>query len=66
MPYGEYAQCPCCGKTAYGEDEIEQEFGYRNMGDGRYIPQSYCRDVALLTVRQGSLAKSKYFEERTL
>ena len=54
MPYGEYAQCPCCGKTAYGEDEIEQEFGYRNMGDGRYIPQSYC------------LAKSKYFEERTL
>ena len=43
MPYGEYAQCPCCGKTAYGREEIEQGFGYRNMGDGRHIPQSYCR-----------------------
>lgn len=37
MPYGEYAQCPCCGKTAYGKNDIEQEFGYRNMGDGRII-----------------------------
>ena len=26
MPYGEYAQCPCCGNTAYGKDDIEQEF----------------------------------------
>ena len=32
MPYGEYAQCPCCGKTAFGKDEIEEDFGYRNMG----------------------------------
>ena len=24
MPYGEYAQCPCCGKTAYGEDELKE------------------------------------------
>ena len=44
MPYGEYAECPNCGKTAHGEDEIEEEFGYRNMGDGRTIPQSWCRD----------------------
>lgn len=44
MPYGEYAQCPCCGKTAYGKDDIERKFGYRNMGDGRCIPQSYCRE----------------------
>ncbi len=43
MPYGEYAQCPCCGKTAYGKDNIEKKFGYRDMGDGRIIPQSYCR-----------------------
>ena len=25
MPYGEYAQCPCCVKTAYGKDEILQK-----------------------------------------
>ena len=46
MPYGKYAQCPCCGKEVYDED-IEKEFGYRNMGDNRripYIPQSYCRE----------------------
>lgn len=23
MPYGEYAQCPCCNKTAYGKDNID-------------------------------------------
>ena len=44
MPYGEYAECPNCGKTAHGEDEIEELFGYRNMGDGRTIPQSWWRD----------------------
>ena len=44
MPYGEYAECPNCGKTAYGEDEIQKLFGYRNMGDGRTIPQSWCRE----------------------
>jgi len=43
MPYGDYAECPQCGKTAFGEDEIEELFGYRNMGDGRRIPQSWCR-----------------------
>ena len=47
MPYGEYAQCPCCRKTAYGNDEIERDFGYRNMGNGKVIPQSYCRDGQL-------------------
>lgn len=44
MPYGDYAECPNCGKVAYGEDEIEEEFGYRNMGSGKTIPQSWCRD----------------------
>lgn len=44
MPYGEYAECPNCGKTAYGEDEIQELFGYRNMGDGHIIPQSWCRE----------------------
>ena len=31
MPYGEYAQCPCCGKIAYGKDEVEEKFGYMMM-----------------------------------
>lgn len=43
MPYGEYAKCPCCGKIAYDKDEIEKEFGYRDMGNDKIIPQSYCR-----------------------
>jgi len=45
MPYTETtAECPCCGKKAKTKDEIETLFGYRNMGDGRHIPQSYCRE----------------------
>lgn len=41
MPHGEYAKCPQCGKTAYGEEEIEREFGYRFGGTK---PQSWCRE----------------------
>lgn len=41
MPHGEFAQCPHCGKTAYGHDEIEAEFGYRFGGTK---PQSWCRE----------------------
>ena len=59
MPYGEYAQCPCCGKTAYGKDEIEQKFGYRDMGDGRYIPQSYCRKCRSAGCKKGQPCKAK-------
>lgn len=40
MPYGMYAECPQCGCTAYGEDEIEQLFGFRYNGTK---PQSWCR-----------------------
>ena len=43
MPYGkEWAECPRCGKRAKDKDEIEEKFGYRDMGDGRHIPQSHC------------------------
>ncbi len=35
MPYGEYAECPYCGKIVFGKVKIEDEFGYRNMGDGK-------------------------------
>ena len=51
MPYGDYAECPKCGKVAYGEAEVEVDFGYRNMGDGKRIPQSWCRDCRLQGLR---------------
>ena len=43
----EYAECPGCGKTAQGEDEIEVNFGYRTVGEDKEIPHSWgreCRD----------------------
>ena len=44
MPYEMGAECPCCKVTA-GRDvkEIDEIFGFREMSDGRKIPQSYCR-----------------------
>jgi len=59
MPYGEYAQCPCCGKTAYGKDNIEKKFGYRDMGDGRIIPQSCCRKYRSVGCKAGYHCKVK-------
>ena len=43
MPYKIEAACPCCGKTAYGIEEIERLFGWRKP-DNKQIPQSYCRE----------------------
>ncbi len=40
MPHGLYAECPQCGTTAYGEEEIERIFGFRYGGTK---PQSWCR-----------------------
>lgn len=40
MPYYELAECPVCGKTAYGQKEIKEKFGYRFGGTK---PQSWCR-----------------------
>lgn len=31
MPYEISAECPCCGKTGKGLDEIEAKFGLRKM-----------------------------------
>ena len=39
MPHFEMAECPVCGKVAYGRNEIEEEFGYR-YGN---MPQSWCK-----------------------
>ena len=45
MSYDENsAECPKCGAKAVGREEIEKIFGYRNMGDGRIIPQSWCKE----------------------
>ena len=43
MPYGEYAECPCCKKKALGKIEIEKHFGYRVVSGNKKIPQSYCK-----------------------
>lgn len=44
MPFGQQATCPRCGKEAHGKKEIKEFLGYRNMGDGKIIPQSHCRE----------------------
>ena len=41
MPHIEIAECPKCGKTAYGRAEIDELFGYRYDGT---MPQSYCKE----------------------
>jgi len=39
----EYAKCPKCGRTAASRQEVEKEFGFRNV-DGITRPQSWCRE----------------------
>ncbi len=65
MPYSlisgkEFAECPCCTKRADDLDKIEELFGFRNMDDGRRIPQSYCRDCRAAKCEAGSPCKVKY------
>ncbi len=55
MPYGEYAECPNCGKIAHGEEEIEELFGYRNMGDEKSFPSLGAKNVGVIVK---SLTKS--------
>lgn len=60
MPYdANSAKCPCCGKTATGKAEIKEKFGYRDMGDGRVIPQSYCRACRSADCKAGQPCKVK-------
>lgn len=42
MPHFEMAECPVCGKTAYGRNDIEEKFGYRY---GSTTPQSWCKNA---------------------
>ena len=50
MSHFEYAECPQCGKTAYGRSEIEEKFGYRYGGT---TPQSWCKECRALGNRCG-------------
>lgn len=59
-PGNEEANCPCCKKTAKGIDEIEDLFGFRNMGDGRVIPQSYCRACRIAGCEADSPCKAEH------
>jgi len=38
----EHARCPKCARTAESRQEVEKEFGFRNV-DGITRPQSWCR-----------------------
>jgi len=42
VPYKIWCSCPKCGHIADNLDDMEQEFGFRDV-DGSRIPQSYCR-----------------------
>lgn len=48
----EHTDCPKCGKKANSYDEVERDFGYRNMGDGRIIVQSWCSECRIEERRQ--------------
>ena len=61
MPYGkdDYAQCPCCGKTAISKEEIKKLFGYRRINLFKTIPQSYCRACRSAHCKAGKPCKVK-------
>ena len=58
MPHDEWAECPNCGRTAWGRSEIEAEFGYRYGGK---VPQLwYCQvRIPAGSERQGNFAPSR-------
>ena len=59
MPYEIYAECPCCGKSADGINEIEETFGFRTMTDDEKIPQSYCRACRSARCKAGEPCKAQ-------
>lgn len=36
-------KCPKCGKVANSHQELEDKFGFRNMGNGTMRAQSQCK-----------------------
>lgn len=63
MPYGEYAECPNCGKIAHGEEEIEELFGYRNMGDEKSFPSLGAKNVGVIvkSLTKVLMVQKKFF-----
>lgn len=59
MPYTIYAECPCCGEKAHSKQEIEDRFGWRNVGIRKTIPQSYCRACRNAKCEAGKPCKRK-------
>ncbi|MAD77153.1 MAG: hypothetical protein ACI6PR_15405 [Pseudoalteromonas sp.] len=50
MPDLTKARCPCrgCNTVANNEEQVDNLFGLRNMGDGTVRVQSYCRECRSL------------------
>ncbi len=63
MPYLIEAKCPCCKKVAYGVENIERDFGWRDAPrkgqNQKHIPQSYCRECRIAGCKAGEPCKVK-------
>lgn len=57
MPYGEYAQCPCCGKTAYGKDNIEKSLVIVTWEMGGLFHNLIAKNILLLVAKQDTTVK---------
>jgi hypothetical protein len=66
MPHGKYAKCPCCGKSALGEDKIMELFGFRFKPNGKRIPQSYCRECRSEQIRERNKIKREQGIEKNI
>lgn len=60
MSHFEMAECPQCGKTAYGRTEIDELFGYRYEGT---TPQSWCKECRSAGSRCGYTDCPKWGED---
>lgn len=66
MPHGKYAECPCCGKSALGEDKIMELFGFRFKPNGKIVPQSYCRECRSEQIRKRNKIKREQGIEKNI
>jgi len=57
----EKTECPQCGFIAHGEDAIREFFGFRTMGDGRFVPQSWCRKCRIKAIKAGGMKEKDYY-----
>lgn len=66
MPHGKYAKCPCCGKSALGDDKIMELFGFRFKPNGKIVPQSYCRECRSEQIRKKNKIKKEQEIEKNI